>query len=35
MACIGNHWRSFEKEIAELQIKEIDTSLHTGIKPLK
>jgi 2-oxoglutarate dehydrogenase E1 component len=35
MACIGNHWQSFEKEIAELHLKEIDTSLHTGVKPLK
>ncbi len=35
MACIGNHWQSFEKEIAELNIKEISTDLHTGLKPLK
>ncbi len=35
MACIGNHWQSFEKEIAELHLDEIDTSLHTGLKPLK
>jgi len=35
MACIGNHWQSFEKEIAELNITEISTDLHTGLKPLK
>jgi len=35
MACIGNKWQSFEKEIKELQIETIDTSLHTGLKPLK
>ncbi len=35
MACIGNKWQSFEKEIEELQIENIDASLHTGLKPLK
>ena len=35
MACIGNHWQSFEKEIAELNLKKISTDLHTGLKPLK
>jgi 2-oxoglutarate dehydrogenase E1 component len=35
MACIGNKWQSFEKEIKKLQIETIDTSLHTGLKPLK
>ncbi len=35
MACIGNKWQSFEKEIKELQIETIDASLHSGLKPLK
>ena len=35
MACIGNKWQSFEKEIEELKIETIDGSLHTGLKPLK
>jgi 2-oxoglutarate dehydrogenase E1 component len=35
MACIGNKWRSFEKEIKALKIKNIDTGLHNGLKPLK
>lgn len=35
MACIGNRWQSFEKEIETLQIDEIDAGLHTGLKPLK
>ncbi len=35
MACIGNKWQSFEKEIEELQIENIDAALHNGLKPLK
>jgi len=35
MACIGNKWQSFEKEIEELQIETIDAGLHNGLKPLK
>ncbi len=35
MACIGNRWQSFEKEIKELQIENIDSALHNGLKPLK
>ncbi len=35
MACIGNKWQSFEKEIEELQIDTIDAALHNGLKPLK
>lgn len=35
MACIGNKWRSFEKELQELQVDQIDSKFHSGIKPLK
>ena len=35
MACIGNRWQSFEKEIEDLQIETIDAGLHNGLKPLK
>ena len=35
MACIGNKWQSFEKEIEELHIDTIDAALHNGLKPLK
>ncbi len=35
MACIGNRWKSFEKELAELQVDHIDSKFHSGIKPLQ
>ena len=35
MACIGNKWKSFEKEIKELQVDTIDCKFHSGTKPLK
>ena len=35
MVCIGNRWKSFEKELAELNVDQIDSKFHTGIKPLK
>lgn len=35
MVCIGNKWKSFEKEIQDYNIKNINSKLHSGIKPLK
>lgn len=35
MACIGNKWKSFNNELKELQVKQIDSKLHSGVKPLK
>ncbi len=35
MACIGNRWKSFEKELAKLHVDHIDSKLHSGVKPLK
>ncbi len=35
MVCIGNKWRSFEKELKELNIKEMDSKFHSGVKPLR
>ncbi len=35
MACIGNRWKSFEKELAALQVQHIDSKFHSGVKPLK
>jgi 2-oxoglutarate dehydrogenase E1 component len=35
MVCMGNRWKSFEKELAELKVDQIDSKFHTGIKPLK
>lgn len=35
MLCIGNKWRSFEKELADLNVNQIDSKFHTGLKPLK
>jgi len=35
MACIGNRWKSFEKELAELHVDHIDSKFHSGVKPLK
>jgi len=35
MVCIGNRWKSFNNELKELQVEQIDSKLHSGIKPLK
>lgn len=35
MVCIGNRWQSFEKELDELHVDHLDSSFHSGIKPLK
>ncbi len=35
MVCIGNKWKSFEKELQELHVDHIDSKFHSGIKPLK
>jgi hypothetical protein len=35
MACIGNKWKSFEKELEELHVENIDSKFHSGVKPLK
>jgi 2-oxoglutarate dehydrogenase E1 component len=35
MMCIGNRWRSFEKELNELKVEKIDSSFHTGEKQLQ
>ncbi|MCF6169557.1 MAG: 2-oxoglutarate dehydrogenase E1 component [Bacteroidales bacterium] len=35
MVCIGNKWKSFEKELKELKVKQIDSKFHSGVKPLK
>ncbi len=35
MVCIGNRWKSFEKELTDLNVDHIDSKFHTGIKPLK
>jgi 2-oxoglutarate dehydrogenase E1 component len=35
MVCIGNKWKSFEKELDELNIKEMESTYHSGVKPLK
>lgn len=34
MACIGNKWKSFEKELEELHVDNIDSKFHSGVKPL-
>ncbi len=34
MACIGNKWKSFEKELKELNIDQMDSKFHSGVKPL-
>ena len=34
MACIGNKWKSFEKELSELNIDNMDSKFHSGVKPL-
>ena len=35
MLCIGNKWRSFEKELDELKVDQIDSKFHTGEKQLQ
>jgi 2-oxoglutarate dehydrogenase E1 component len=35
MMCIGNRWRSFEKELQELKVEKIDSGFHTGEKLLQ
>ena len=35
MACIGNKWKQFEKELEELNIDKMDSKYHSGVKPLK
>ena len=35
MVCIGNRWQSFEKELGDLHVQQIDSKFHTGVKPLK
>ncbi len=35
MVCIGNKWKSFEKELLDLNLDHIDSKFHSGTKPLK
>jgi 2-oxoglutarate dehydrogenase E1 component len=35
MICIGNRWKSFEKELKEMHVDHIDSKFHSGVKPLK
>jgi 2-oxoglutarate dehydrogenase E1 component len=35
MVCIGNKWKSFEKELVDLHLDKMDSKFHSGIKPLK
>jgi 2-oxoglutarate dehydrogenase E1 component len=35
MACIGNKWKSFDDELKELHVENIDSKFHSGTKPLK
>lgn len=35
MACIGNKWKSFEKELKDLNISKMESTYHSGVKPLK
>ncbi len=35
MACIGNKWKSFEKELQDLKVDQIDSKFHSGTRPLK
>ena len=35
MACIGNKWKSFEKELKELNIDNMDSKYHSGIRKLE
>ncbi len=34
MACIGNKWKSFEKELQDLNIENMESTFHSGNKPL-
>ncbi len=35
MACIGNKWKSFEKELQELHVEKIESTFHSGIRKLE
>ena len=35
MACIGNKWKSFEKELQELNIENMDSKYHSGVRKLE
>jgi len=35
MACIGNKWVSFEKELKKYKMEKMESSFHSGVKPLK
>ncbi len=35
MACIGNQREAFERELETLNIKNMDSKFHSGVKPLK
>lgn len=35
MACIGNKWKSFEKELEELNIVNMDSKYHSGVRRLE
>ncbi|MBZ0241782.1 MAG: hypothetical protein K8F24_01085 [Bacteroidales bacterium] len=35
MICIGNRWRSFEKELKDLKVDKIDSKFHNAIKKLE
>ncbi|MBS4055895.1 MAG: 2-oxoglutarate dehydrogenase E1 component [Bacteroidales bacterium] len=35
MLCIGNKWRSFEKELHDMHVDQIDSKFHSGTKRLQ
>ena len=35
MACIGNKWKSFEKELLELKVDNIESTYHSGLRKLE
>lgn len=35
MVCIGNKWRSFEKELDDMHVKQIDSKFHSANKKLE
>ena len=35
MGCIGNKWESFEKELEEMKLDKMESTNHSGSKPLK
>ncbi len=35
MACIGNKWKSFEKELQDLNLNRVNSKYHSGVNPLK